>query len=154
MLVFILLWINRKNLKNQRRWWFNQRFHRSLWLLIVDGLTDVIDGLSGVEIDVNDPELKIVPRPLISWGLLWPGQTLCLMVTSYDLSLATCHLPRERFVLLERLLCEVDQNRFLQNLHAVDVLFVMYIQVFCQLCNLWVVILVPNEHIDRCVSAR
>ena len=122
--------------------------------LAVDGLSDVIDGLSGVEIDVTDPELKFVQRPLISWGLLWPGQTLCLIVTSYDLSLATCHLQRERFVLLDRMLCEVDQNRLLQNLHAIDLLFVMDIQNFYQFCNLLVVILLPNEHIDRCVSAR
>ena len=122
--------------------------------LAVDELIDLIDELSGLEIDVTDPELKFVQRPLISWGLLWPGQTLCLIVTSYDLSLATCHLQRERFVLLDRMLCEVGQNRLLQNLHAIDLLFVMNIQIFCQFCNQWVVILLPNEHIDRWASAR
>ena len=38
--------------------------------LAVDELIDLIDELSGLEIDVTDPELKFVQRPLISWGLL------------------------------------------------------------------------------------
>lgn len=41
--------------------------------LAVDALTDVIDGLSGVWIDVNDPELKFVPLALISSTFEYPG---------------------------------------------------------------------------------
>ena len=41
----------------------------AIWFISIE-LIDLIDELSGLEIDVTDPELKFVQRPLISWGLL------------------------------------------------------------------------------------